>query len=99
MASGNRAMNRPSLAFPEISREHRTEIRTCCRLCWTLPSFAGFLLGTLNDLPGLPARKRCGSEVLRGMRFGPGACLRELRQPIFTDGQVLLALRSRHGSE
>ena len=33
------------------------------------------------------------------MRFRPGTCLHELRQPVFTHGQVLLALRSPHGPE
>src|SRR3984957_8888064 len=85
------------------SRRTETEIPACRRWSWTLPLFArdfflGTLLGTLNDLPKVPARKRRGGEVLRGMRFGPGTCLCELRHSNFADGQVLLTLRSFHGS-
>src|SRR5947209_5845632 len=83
-----------------------SEIPACCRWRRALPSpcanslFLGILVcWTLNDLPGLPARKQRWSEVLRGMRFGSGTCLRKLRQSDFSDRQVLLELRPRHRCE
>jgi len=55
--------------------------------------------GSPNDLPEVPARKRRGSAVLRGMRFRHRACLCGLWRSGFPDGQILLAMRPTHGPE